>query len=98
MDFDFKAWQRDQEVKRAARRLELQNALEDGLQISQLGHLWPDCSPFIEECNNPEYLARHIESREYSFGFQTDIIDDAADVLEEQNSNYNRMIGESLRR
>ena len=74
-DFDFAAWQAEQAAKRAARRAELEAALRAGRSVTQLGHTWPACSPFIESANTPEYLAEHIESREYGFGFTTEIVE-----------------------
>ena len=72
--FDFAAWQAEQSGKRAARRAALEVALRAGRSVAQIGRVWPACSPFIPECNTPEYLAEHIESREYGFGFATKIV------------------------
>ncbi len=55
-------------AQRQARVSELLQALDSGLNIIQAGSVWPSCSPFVETVTN-EYLARHIELREWGFGF-----------------------------
>ena len=97
MGFNFKAWQAEQDSRRMLRRWELFDALENGQVVMQAGKEWPECSPFLEIFNTPESLAEHIESREYGFGFKTEILEEH-DQRAEDESNYQRMIGESLRR
>lgn len=78
LDFDFDAWQKEQNTKRANRRAELERAFRDGKKVREQMprkiNIWPDCSPFVPEYNTPENLAEHVESREYGFGWALTII------------------------
>ena len=64
-------WKDQQKIKRENRINDLKKALSLGKKIVQSGRIWPDCSPFLPQYNTPDYLAEHIENREYGFGFKT---------------------------
>lgn len=62
-------------AQRQSRVVELLHALDSGRNIIQAGSVWPSCSPFVGTVTN-EYLARHIELREWGFGFTATIATD----------------------
>ena len=69
-------------AKRLQRIEELRAHLEAGGSIRQGGThddyqpwmIWPACSPFMAQWNTPEYLAYHLENREYGLRFETEIV------------------------
>lgn len=91
-EFDFSAWRAEQNRKRARRRLELETALRAGKVVRQHGSFWTvDATistlfgppsvfrTFIDTAQaDPAYLADHLESREYGFGFETVILSTGA--------------------
>jgi hypothetical protein len=69
----------DREARAASREAGLVAALREGKRIRQIvseayTSVWPDCSPFLPECNTPEYLGHHLAIRERGFGFETIIL------------------------
>lgn len=86
--FCFACHQEQRAIARAARVLELTEALESGRIVRQLQTFWSTagiiCTThgsaradacFIERCqSDPAYLADHLENRENGFGFDTAIV------------------------
>lgn len=86
--FDFEVWKARRAEQRQARRAELETALAAGKVVVQRGTFWTidacitnTFTPgrafrvFIDRCQtDPKYLAAHLESREYGFGFPTFIV------------------------
>lgn len=87
-DFDFTVWRAEQELKRANRRRELRDAFASGRVVRQLSTIWStagvitcrdgivygDCIFIDAAQSSPDYLANHLENREYGFGFPTEIL------------------------
>ena len=67
------------EQHRENRRVEIEQHLAAGGNVRQgfpprWEGVWPECSPFLPQRNTPEFLATHIEAREFSFGMETVLV------------------------
>lgn len=79
--FDFEVWQRERQAIRDARVLELQRAMEAGATVRETLHgtpphviHWPEAGRAWLRGNSLPEIARHVESREYGFGFKVEVI------------------------
>ena len=61
------------EERRGRRRVELCRLLSEGSKLKQDGRIWPDCSSFLPQYNTPAHLARHLEAREFGFGWPVEV-------------------------